>query len=37
VLTEFAQIDARIESRLNEALSGLLGEERAQSRGAEES
>jgi flagellar assembly protein FliH len=35
VLTEFAQIDARIESRLNEALAALLGEERAQSRGAE--
>ena len=32
-----AQIDARIESRLNEALSGLLGEERAQPRGTEES
>ena len=37
VLTEFAQIDARIESRLNEALSSLLGEERAQQRGTEES
>jgi len=36
VLTEFAQIDARIESRLNEALSALLGEDRAQARGVEE-
>lgn len=36
VLTEFAQIDARIESRLQEALSTLLGEDRSQSRGAEE-
>lgn len=35
VLTDFAQIDARIESRLNEAIAALLGEERAQRRGAE--
>jgi flagellar assembly protein FliH len=32
VLTEYAQIDARIESRLNEALSALLGDEREQAR-----
>jgi flagellar assembly protein FliH len=37
VLTEFAQIDARIESRLNAAISTLLGEERAQARGTEAS
>lgn len=35
VLTEFAQIDARIESRLNAAITSLLGEERAQQRGSE--
>ena len=37
VLTEYAQIDARIESRLKATLSTLLGEERAQARGGEES
>ena len=31
VFTEFAQIDARVESRLNEAIATLLGEERAQA------
>jgi flagellar assembly protein FliH len=36
VLTDFAQIDARVESRLNEALAALLGEDRAQSRGTQE-
>ena len=36
VLTDFAQIDARVESRLNEALAALLGEDRAQPRTAEE-
>jgi flagellar assembly protein FliH len=36
VLTEFAQIDARIESRLNEAMAALLGEDRAQPRGVQE-
>lgn len=36
VLTEFAQIDARIESRLNAAIAALLGEERAQPRGQED-
>ena len=35
VLTDFAQIDARIESRLNTAIAALLGEERAQARGPE--
>ena len=35
VFTEFAQIDARVESRLNEAIASLLGEERAQERGTE--
>lgn len=33
VLTEHAQVDARIETRLNEALIALLGEERARPRG----
>lgn len=33
VLTEYAQVDARIETRLNEALVALLGEERGQPRG----
>jgi len=37
VFTDFAQIDARIESRLGEALTALLGEERAQSRGTQAS
>jgi flagellar assembly protein FliH len=36
VFTEFAQIDSRVESRLNEAIAALLGEERAQARGAEQ-
>lgn len=36
VLTDFAQIDARVESRLKEALAALLGEGRAQPRTAEE-
>jgi flagellar assembly protein FliH len=36
VFTEFAQIDARVESRLNEAIAALLGEERAQARGTEQ-
>lgn len=33
VLTDHAQVDARIDTRLNEALIALLGEERAQPRG----
>ncbi len=33
VFTEFAQVDARLESRLNEAVAALLGEDRAQPRG----
>jgi flagellar assembly protein FliH len=37
VFTEFAQIDARVESRLSEAIAALLGEERAKSRGTEQS
>jgi flagellar assembly protein FliH len=32
VLTDYAQIDARLETRLKEALALLLGDERAQSR-----
>lgn len=32
VLTDYAQIDARLETRLNEALLQLLGEERGRSR-----
>lgn len=36
VHTEYAQIDARIESRLKATLSTLLGEERAQARGGAE-
>jgi flagellar assembly protein FliH len=36
VLTEFAQIDARVESRLNQSLSALLGDERVQPRGTED-
>jgi flagellar assembly protein FliH len=36
VHTEYAQIDARIETRVNEALTLLLGDERVQSRGGEE-
>lgn len=35
VYTEYAQIDARIETRLKEALVALVGEERAASRGGE--
>lgn len=37
VQTEYAQIDARIESRLKATLSTLLGEERAHARGGAES
>jgi len=37
VLTEYAQIDARIESRLKATLLTLLGEERAHARGGSES
>lgn len=36
VYTDYAQVDARVETRLNEALVALLGEERAQSRGTQE-
>jgi flagellar assembly protein FliH len=36
VLTDYAQIDARIETRLNEALSQLLGDERGLQRREEE-
>lgn len=36
VLTDYAQVDARVETRLNEALTALLGEERARSRGEDE-
>ena len=32
VLTDYAQIDARLETRINEALSQLLGEERGRQR-----
>lgn len=33
VYTDYAQIDARLESRLNDALAALLGEQRSQARG----
>lgn len=33
VHTDYAQLDARVETRLNEALAALIGEERAQPRG----
>jgi flagellar assembly protein FliH len=36
VQTEFAQIDARVESRLNQSLSALLGDERVKPRGTED-
>jgi len=36
VLTDHAQVDARVEARLNEALVALLGEERARPRGGAE-
>lgn len=36
VVTDHAQIDARIETRLGEALAALLGEERARPRGEAE-
>lgn len=36
VHTDYAQVDARVETRLNEALVALLGEERAQPRGGTE-
>jgi flagellar assembly protein FliH len=35
VHTDYARLDARIETRLHEALVALLGEERARPRGAE--
>ena len=37
VHTEYAQIDARLESRLNETMSLLLGEQRHENRSAEAS
>lgn len=37
VLTDHAQVDARIDTRMQEALTALLGEERTQSRGEDES
>jgi flagellar assembly protein FliH len=37
VHTEYAQIDARLESRLNETMSLLLGEQRNENRSAEAS
>lgn len=37
VHTDYARLDARIETRLNEALAALVGEERAQPRSGEES
>jgi flagellar assembly protein FliH len=36
VHTDYAQIDARVETRLKAALAALLGDERAQQRGGEE-
>lgn len=33
VHTEYAQIDSRVETRLNEMITALLGDERAQMRG----
>lgn len=36
VITDFAQIDARVESRLNAAIAALLGEDRTQARGGED-
>jgi flagellar assembly protein FliH len=35
VHTDYAQLDARLETRLNEALAALIGEERARPRGGE--
>jgi flagellar assembly protein FliH len=35
VHTDYAQLDARLDTRLNEALAALIGEERARERGAE--
>lgn len=35
VYTDYARLDARIETRLNEALAALVGEERARSRNGE--
>jgi flagellar assembly protein FliH len=35
VHTEYAQVDARVETRLKATLAALLGDERAQARGAE--
>jgi flagellar assembly protein FliH len=35
VLTDYAHVDARIEARLNDALSALLGEERVRPRGVD--
>jgi flagellar assembly protein FliH len=36
VHTEYAQVDARIETRLKATLASLLGDERAHARGAEQ-
>jgi flagellar assembly protein FliH len=36
VYTDYAQLDARLETRLNETLALLIGEERARPRGGEE-
>jgi hypothetical protein len=36
VHTDYAQIDARLETRLNEALALLLGDERGPQRREEE-
>lgn len=36
VLTDYAQVDARVETRLQEALTALVGEDRARPRHAEE-
>lgn len=35
VYTDYAQLDARLETRLNEAFAALVGEERARPRGEE--
>lgn len=37
VHTDYAQLDARVETRLHEALTALVGEERARQRGGEDS
>jgi flagellar assembly protein FliH len=36
VYTDYARLDARVETRLNEALAALVGDERARSRSGEE-